>query len=267
MNHIKKYNFYTEDRKVNEIINYIELSINESRDLENIWNNTLSKVKNLSKEAKKKVLKYLLYSLIAFNTVVNIKQIINTSSADNETKSIATEILKDINKDTLKNDNYKKGYEFILSQEGWDHIRKEEGLKLKAYKIGDGMITVGYGHAEPIKRSKFKIGQRITKKIAESLLKSDIKKAADGVRRMFKDWEKRDSNINIKITQKMFDALVSIAYNTGVSGLRKSPVVDKIKKGKYEQAGKSILTFKISDKFPGLSKRRKKESKMFLTSL
>jgi lysozyme len=260
MKHIKKYNFYLEEQRVNEIISYVELSINESRDIKTIWNTTISKLKNLSKEAKQKVLRYTLYSLLAFNTVVNVSQIINSSSADPETKEISNELLQDIS-----SEKYKKGYEWKFSQNGWNHIKEEEGLRLKAYKIGDGMITVGYGHAEPIKKSKFRVGETITKEKAEELLKEDLKKAADGVRRMFKDWE--EEGIDRKITQNMFDALVSIAYNAGVGGLRRSDVVDKLKNGEYEQAGDSILNFRTSKKFPGLAKRRLKESEMFLASL
>lgn len=270
MKHIKHYNFYLEEQKVNEIINYVELSINEAKDIKEIWNTTISKIKNLSKDAKRKVLRYTLYSLLAFNTVVNVSQIIDKSSADIETKDIANELLQDIYSETgneteSKEKKYKKGYEWKLSQDGWDHIREEEGLRLKAYKIGDGMITIGYGHAEPLKSSKFKVGDIITKEKAEQLLKDDLKKAADGVRRIFKEFEK--DSIETTITQNMFDALVSLAYNAGVSGLKKSDVINKLKKGEYELAGDSILNFRTNKKFPGLAKRRQKESEMFLASL
>jgi lysozyme len=264
MKHIKRYNLYSEEQRVNEIISYVELSINESRDIKTIWNTTVSKIKNLSKEAKQKVLRYTLYSLLAFNTVVNVSQIINSSSADPETKEISNELLQNISSEE-EEEKYKKGYEWKFSQNGWDHIREEEGLRLKAYKIGDGMITIGYGHAEPIKKSQFKVGEIITKEKAEELLKKDLKMAADGVRRMFKDWE--EEGIEIPITQNMFDALVSMAYNAGVRGLRRSDVVDKLKSGEYEEAGDSILNFRTSKKFPGLTKRRQKESEMFLASL
>ena len=53
-------------------------------------------------------------------------------------------------------------------------IKKHEGLSLKAYKIGDGMITIGYGHAEPEKNSKFKVGDKITKHQAEELFLHDL---------------------------------------------------------------------------------------------
>lgn len=152
-----------------------------------------------------------------------------------------------------------------LSQKGRDMIRDHEKLRLKAYKIGDGMITVGWGHAEPINKSKFKVGQVISIEKANSLFQEDLSTAANGVRRMFSDWS--ESGNNVPITQDMFDALVSIAYNSGVSGLRNSEISKHLKEKKYESAGELIKTFKISPKFKGLSKRRSIESSMFLSFL
>jgi lysozyme len=259
MENIKNYNLYFEEQRVSDIIKFIDLSINESKDLKKIWHDTLSKIKNLSKESKRKILRYTIYSLLTFNTFMNVSQIIK-SSFDENIIEIAEEILDDISEN-----KYRKGYEWEISQEGLDHIKSEEGLRLKAYKIGDGKITVGYGHAEPIKNSKFKVGDVITKNKAEELLKSDLKVATDGVRKIFKEWENK--GIYIKITQNMFDALVSIAYNTGVGALRKSELIKKLKKGEYEDVANNILNFKTSNKFPGLEKRRKKESEMFLTKI
>ncbi len=62
-------------------------------------------------------------------------------------------------------DNWKKGYEFSISKKGINHIKQEEKLRLKAYDIGDGMITIGYGHAEPMETSKYKLVQVYLKKI------------------------------------------------------------------------------------------------------
>jgi lysozyme len=259
MRHISTFNSYNEELIVSQIIEYIDYSINESFDIKSIWNNTLKKIKGLSKEAKRKVIKYAIGSLLVFNTITNVVQIINSSLADSESKQIANEICKE------KESKYKKGYEWKLSQEGWKHIKSEESCKLKAYKIGDRMITVGYGHAKPIEKSKIKVGQKITQQQADSFLKEDLKEAANGVRRMFKDWEKND--VIVPITQSMFDALVSIAFNTGVGGLRNSELVNHLKKGDYSLTGASIKNFKISKKFPGLTSRREKESQMFLSSI
>jgi lysozyme len=121
--------------------------------------------------------------------------------------------------------------------------------------IGDGMITVGWGHAEPVSKSKFKVGQVITKEEATKLLKEDLKTAADGVRKIFKQWE--DDGIERKITQDQFDALVSMCFNMGIGGLRRSEVISLIKKGNYEGAGERIKTQSV----------RKREADLFLSYL
>lgn len=274
---VKTYNSFNEEKIVNDIINYIDYSINEGVDIESIWNKAVNKIKNLSEEAKRKVIKYVLVSLLAFNTFVNVSNLVKGSNADPVTKEIAASILsqKDLEKtDSIKveESKWKRGYEFTFSQKGWNHIKMEEGNPrhpgepvLKAYKIGDGKITVGWGHAEPVRKSKFKVGQKITTSDADELLKMDLTNASDGVRRIFKDWEEK--GLDVKINQDMFDALVSIAFNTGINGLRKSMMIQDIKKGKFEEAGEKIKTFNVSKKFPGLHDRREKESEMFLASL
>jgi lysozyme len=274
---VKTYNSFNEEKIVNDIIDYIDYSINEGVDIKSIWDKAVNKIKNLSEEAKRKVIKYVLVSLLAFNTVVNVSNLVKGSNADPVTKEIAASILsqKDLEKtDSIKveESKWKKGYEFTFSQKGWNHIKMEEGNPrhpgepvLKAYKIGDGKITVGWGHAEPVRKSKFKVGQKITTSDADELLKMDLTNASDGVRRIFKDWEEK--GLDVKINQDMFDALVSIAFNTGINGLRKSMMIQDIKKGNFEEAGEKIKTLNVSKKFPGLQDRREKESEMFLASL
>ena len=141
MKHISSFKSYNEELLVKQIIEYIDYSINESADIKSIWDSTLRKIQGLSKEAKRKIIRYAIGSLLLFNTVTNVVQIINSSSADSETKQIATELCEE------KEEKYKNGYDWKVSQEGWDHIKNEEKCRLKAYAIGDGMITVGYGHA------------------------------------------------------------------------------------------------------------------------
>jgi GH24 family phage-related lysozyme (muramidase) len=65
----------------------------------------------------------------------------------------------------------------------------------------------------------------------------------------------------------MFDALVSLAYNSGVGSLRQSELIQLIKKGELKLAGDSIRDYNLNKKFPGLETRREKESEMFLASL
>ena len=258
MSHIiKSYNFYTEK----QIIKYIDYSINESLSPTDIWNKISSKIKDLSYDSKKRVIKHFIAGLMGIGSLVGALNMIQTSTADKETIEIAKSVIKS---KTEEND-WKKGYEFTLSDSGWKHIRNEEKLKLQAYSIGDGMITIGYGHAEPENNSQYKVGDIISKNQANKLLRDDLKKTADGVRRIFKEWE--DKGIEVKINQDMFDALVSIAYNTGIGSLRTSDLIQDIKVSDFKSAGEKIKNFKTSPDFPGLEIRREKESKMFLASL
>jgi lysozyme len=255
--YIRTYNSFYEE----SIIRYIDESINESFSVSKIWNDTISKIKNLSLDSKKRILKHLIASMLTISTPFIINSIIQNSNTDEQTKSVAVEVLDD----NIDSTGWKKGYEFTLSQNGWNHIKDEEKLRLRAYSIGDGMITIGWGHAEPVSDSQFKVGDRITKELAYSMLKEDLKKTADGVRKIFKEWEQQ--GINIEINQDMFDALVSIAYNSGIGSLRNSDFIQDIKKGDFKSAGEKIKMFKVSKNFPGLEIRRQKESQMFLASL
>jgi len=147
------------------------------------------------------------------------------------------------------------------------HIAKEtiknyEKLRLKGYRIkGDGKITIGWGHAEPVKTSKFKVGQVISKNLADQLFEQDIKNAEDGVKRIFSQW--KENGNDVKISQGMFDAMVSIAYNAGIDGLRTSAFIQMIKRKKFNEAEKEISNVRNSGKFPGLDRRRSSEQELY----
>jgi GH24 family phage-related lysozyme (muramidase) len=150
---------------------------------------------------------------------------------------------------------------FTLSQDGWDFIKDHEKLRLKAYNIGDGKITIGWGHAEDIDKSKYKEGDPITKSEAKKIIKEDMKRAADGIRRILDSW--RDQGIQVKLNQNQFDVLVSLAFNCGVQAVRNSDFIQEIKMGNFEKAGELIKVFNIDDNYPGLKIRRKMESELF----
>lgn len=206
---------------------------------------------------KKKIAHYIIIGLLSFYTLSQIINIINNMNLNKHEKNILTHQIDTLNKDKL----YKDPKEFRLSKDGWEHIKEHEGLRLTAYALGDNMITIGYGHAEHIKYSRFKIGEKITLKEAEELLVKDANIAASGIRRMFKQW-KEEEGIDIKITQEQYDVLVSMAFNMGVSGLRKSKFVKILKKEGIEKSAELIKTTGIKN-FPGLKIRRMVEYEKF----
>ena len=232
---------------MSKILTFEQYTLNEELSIKEIWNKAAEKAKNLPKISRQTLLRNALFSLLTFGSVTSVIQYIQNSNADEEVKKEAIEQVEEINKFT-------NGSLFTLSQIGWDHIKNEEKLKLKAYKLGDGMVTVGYGHAEKVGKTKLRSGQKISEEKARQLLKEDLTEAADGVRRIFADW--KSEGVDVKITQSMFDALVSIAYNAGVTGLRNSPIMKFLKEKDYKKASESILNFKVRNKFPGLNVRR-----------
>lgn len=266
-NNILKY----EDFLLEEYYRYIDsITLNESigDDVSGYLRKVFDKIKNLSIEKKKNLLVYALSSLLLFTNVDKITHVLNTD------KVIKNELVKTPELDKVVKEKlspFKDPTQMKVSHKGMTHIKYVEGDPahpgepvLKAYKLGDGMITVGWGHAQKIKQSKFRVGQHITREMAEKLLHKDVEVASDGVRRMFQDW--KDEGVDIKITQDQFNALVSMALNMGVSGLRNSHVVDAIKSGNLKKAGETIKTTSVSKKFGGLEKRREKESEMFMTA-
>ena len=239
---------------MSRILTFEQYTLNEELSFRELWDKTAQKAKELPKITRQKFLRNALFSLLAFGSVTSVIQYIQNSDADEEVKKETVETIKKI--------EFMNGSLFTLSQIGWNHVKDEETLKLKAYKLGDGKITVGYGHAEPVKKSKFRPGQKISEELAKKLLKEDLTTAADGVRRIFREWNEK--GIDVKITQSMFDALVSLAYNAGVSGLKFSPIMKYLKEKDYKKASESILDFKISKRFPGLKVRRQKEYDLFV---
>ena len=249
------------------------LIINESigNDISGYLRKIFQKIKSLSIDRKKTILIYALSSLLIFT---NADKILNVIDNDSFIKSelLSTPELKAVIKEKIEESPFKDATNMRLSQDGWNQIKSEEGDPknpgepvLTAYKLGDGMITVGWGHAERIKDSKYHVGQKITIEEAKLLLRKDLIESADGVRRIFKEW--KEKGIERKITQDQFDALVSMSFNMGIGGLRKSDVIQHIKKGDYKIAGESIKKQNLNPKFGGLKKRRMRESELFLSYL
>ena len=228
------------------------------------------KIKELPDNTKLKIMEYVIFALMG---VVGLKLIYRVLNPPLETiQKVEKKALEDI----------KPKYERIRksSEKLFNHLKWEEGSiydkgepVLRAYDLGDGAYTIGYGHAIfkgenegydflP-KYNKIKPGiTRITKNQAETLLKDDIKIAEDIINRILNDWEKE--NVKPELTQGMYDAMVSMAYNMG-RGIRTKDFIQSIKRGDLKLAKKQIAQTSsgLFKKFPGLQIRRSKESQMF----
>ena len=140
---------------------------------------------------------------------------------------------------------------------GIELICRNEGCGLAAYKCPAGIWTIGFGHTGP----DVKPGRVITREEAEHLL-------AD---RLEREFEPAVLNAigDAPTTENQFAAMVSLAYNIGVGGFRRSTVARKHCEGDYEAAAKAFsMWVKAGDRtLAGLVRRRKEEADLYLTDL
>ncbi len=139
-----------------------------------------------------------------------------------------------------------------ISQRGIDLIKSFEGLRLKAYLCPASVWTIGYGSTGPHVRQ----GAFITEAKAEALLRQDLARFERGVEAMAGP-----------CTQGQYDALISFAFNVGMSALQSSTLLKRHKEGAHEQAADQFLRWNKAGKLvlPGLTRRRAAERKLYLS--
>ena len=90
-----------------------------------------------------------------------------------------------------------------------------EGLQLTAYRDAAGVPTIGYGHTKGVR-----MGDRISEDWARRLLRQDVAEVERQVKAM-----------RVASTDGQLDALVSFAFNVGISRLRRSALLRVIREG------------------------------------
>jgi lysozyme len=221
--------------------------------------NFIQKIKNLPIKFKSRLIKIAIGFLFVFlgynNTVEIVKEdipeLIEVVEEYLEEKVEEVQVFNAPTKSSIELKN------FLKYEEG--SIKHKGEPVLKAYKLGDGMITVGWGHAEKISKSKFKKGQIITKETAEELLNNDIKDAEKYLNNILNNW--KEQGIQYDINQGMYDVMVSLIFNMGIGNFKKSEFIQLVKNGQYDLAKEKILTTNVT--WPGHKPRREKESEMF----
>ncbi|WP_289860843.1 lysozyme [uncultured Muribaculum sp.] len=129
-----------------------------------------------------------------------------------------------------------------------------EGCRLKAYRCPAGVLTIGFGHTGPDVTE----GMTITAPQAVALFNGDVDKFASFVEASFQ---------GVTLKQKQFDALVSLAYNIGLAGLKKSTLYKKVKANPDDPTIRTEFMKHVNARvngvlkpLPGLVKRRKAEA-------
>lgn len=136
------------------------------------------------------------------------------------------------------------------SQKGLDLIKSFEGLRLSAYRCPADIPTIGYGTTAGVK-----MGDTITKELAEDLLREDVARFEAQVLRLVK----------VPLTQGQHDALVSFVYNLGAGNLSSSTLLRLLNSGDYKGAAAQFDRWtKAGGKtLAGLVRRRAAERALF----
>lgn len=146
-----------------------------------------------------------------------------------------------------------------LDKKGLDLIAEFEGLSLKPYLCSAKVPTIGYGSTFYENGTKVKLTDApITKQRAEQLLKNTADKFAEKVAIL----------ITKPVTQNQFNALVSFAFNVGVSALKVSTLLKLVNNNPNDgNIAKEFLRWNKVNKLPnkGLTNRRIKESSLYFT--
>lgn len=133
-------------------------------------------------------------------------------------------------------------------------IEQEEGNKLTAYQDIGGVWTIGYGHtpASP--------GQTVTQAQSDMLLVSDLLKFADTILPL----------LTLVPGVGQYAALISLAYNIGVSAFKASTVLKMHNAGNHPAAADAFLLWDKAHvdgqlvTVPPLLARRQAERAMYL---
>jgi GH24 family phage-related lysozyme (muramidase) len=136
----------------------------------------------------------------------------------------------------------------------------------KRYKKGKpgGTLTIGYGHTG----EEAYEGNTITQKKALELLKKDLNTAIGCANRIIVQWIE-DDRAGAKMGQCMYDAIVSLIFNSGCENVRTSTWIQDVKFGRWKDAYTSIKTWNPpqqrtkSGKWIDNYTRRNKEAELF----
>jgi lysozyme len=124
-----------------------------------------------------------------------------------------------------------------------------DGFILKVYKDSRELPTVGCGHLV-VDADKLKVGDDITLEKAKQLLKLDLATAEKAV----------NDKVNVPLEQWEYDALASIAFNTGRQGFIK--LSETVNMGDYSKVPDVIKKYRTGG---GNERRRASEAGIFET--
>ena len=141
-----------------------------------------------------------------------------------------------------------------LNETGHRALELREGLRLRPYLDTQGVPTIAMGN------TFYLDGKKVTMK-DKSLTLNEAKTLARSVADIFAN--KVDYLVTSNINQNQFNALVSLAYNIGIHGFRKSTVLKLVNKNPNDPMIRQA--FMLWTKNKELMGRRKSEVNQYFS--
>lgn len=141
-----------------------------------------------------------------------------------------------------------------------DLVKNFEGFRAAAYLDTSGLPVIGYGQTR-INGRTVTLGQYITQAQADIALEQELYH----IQRLVK------AQVKVELNPYQLGALSSLVYNAGTTVITDSTLIRKLNAGDYGGAAKEFPRWNKANQggrlvvFPGLTKRRLAEQKLFLT--
>ena len=129
-------------------------------------------------------------------------------------------------------------------------IKDFEGLHLTPYLDPAKIWTIGYGHTRTVRS-----GLKITPDQADQMLDDDLRLIERAVQRL----------VAVPLNDNQFSALVSFAFNVGISNFEQSTLLKLLNRGWYEQVPAQLMRWNRAhgEILGGLSRRRAAEGRLW----
>ncbi len=140
-------------------------------------------------------------------------------------------------------------------------VKNFEGFRASAYIDTSGLPVIGYGQTR-INGKTVRLGQYITQAQADVALEQELYH----IQRLVK------TKVKVELNPYQLGALSSLVYNAGTIVITNSTLARKLNAGDYAGAAKEFPRWNKANQggklvvFPGLTKRRLAEQKLFLTN-
>ncbi|MGK7935323.1 MAG: lysozyme [Xenococcaceae cyanobacterium] len=139
-------------------------------------------------------------------------------------------------------------------------VKQYEGFRSNAYRDTNGLAVIGYGQSK-INGKRVKMGQYVSRSKADAELAKELYHIQLLVL----------SKVKVKLNSNQLGALTSLVYNAGSGILTRSTLIRKLNAGDYAGAAREFPRWNKAHQggrlvpFPGLTRRRLAEQKLFLT--